>query len=444
MNIRRDEKEMKQFDRGLKKQIGIVGGGAAGMAAALSAAHKGAEVTILEGNDRLGKKILSTGNGKCNLGNRNLSPEQYHTMEPQLLGAFLKQFGTDDTIAFFGEMGLLIKEKNGGLYPVSEQASTVLDALRFAVEREPGIQVNYLCRVEKIERMKGRGEVCGGRKTDGRTAAGKIRLQGGGKSFFFDSVILACGGKAAPKTGSDGSGYRLAKQLGHEIVPVVPALVQLRCREEWFQSVAGVRAEAELTVRDAQVGRRTERGELQLTDYGVSGIPVFQLSGQVAYILRRQKEVEIRMDFLPDYEREGFAERMIRTRAPAGTYGTLEEYFTGMLNKKLMTLLIRLAGLRPSEPAGKADPGKIKRVYEFCRDLTVHVNGTNSFDHAQVCAGGVPLGEVTERLESRRAPGVYFAGELLDVDGRCGGYNLQWAWCSGWLAGQAAADASQG
>ncbi|MCM1192369.1 MAG: NAD(P)/FAD-dependent oxidoreductase [Butyrivibrio sp.] len=408
----------------MRRTIGVVGGGAAGMTAAILAAGNGADVTVLEGNDRVGKKILSTGNGRCNLGNESLSPEMYSTRNPERLKGWLEQFGTNDTVEFFRTLGLLTKVKNGGLYPVSEQASSVLDALRFELARQQRIHVRTGCRVERIRRDK---------------TGNHILLEGGGEKFSFDRVILACGGRAAPKTGSDGSGYRLAEMLGHSLVPVVPALVQLKCREDWFPSVAGVRADGAMVPEDAGAGILPERGELQFTDYGISGIPVFQISGRINYILREKREVVLKIDFFPDDEKEGFPEKLMRTRLPLASCGTVEEYFTGVLNRKLMTLFIRLAGLRPSEPAAQADPGKIRRVYELCRELKVHVTGSNSFEHAQVCAGGVPLDELTERLESAKTPGVFFAGEILDVDGRCGGYNLQWAWCSGYLAGVSAA-----
>lgn len=409
----------------MKRTIGIVGGGAAGMTAAILAARNGAYVTILEGNDRVGKKILSTGNGRCNLGNRNFGPEMYSTRSPEQLKGWLEQFNTNDIIEFFEVLGLLTKQKNDGLYPVSEQASSVLDALRFELAREQRINVRTGCKVESIR--------CDGRRK-------RILLQGGGEDFSFDRVILTCGGRAAPKTGSDGSGYRLAQMLGHSLVPVVPALVQLKCREDWFKSVAGVRADAEIVLEDSTAGTVCERGELQLVDYGISGIPVFQMSGRINYILRDKKEVVLKIDFLPDYTKDAFTEKMMRVRMPIESCGTVEEYFTGVLNRKLMTLFIKLAGLSPTEPVGEANPEKIRKVYELCRELKVHVTGSNSFEHAQVCAGGVPLDELTEKLESRKAPGVFFAGEILDVDGRCGGYNLQWAWCSGYLAGVFAAE----
>lgn len=405
------------------KTVGVIGGGAAGMTAAIAAAEQGAKVTILEANDRLGKKILSTGNGKCNLGNEKLGPEEYYTGEPALLERLLGRFSTDDTVDFFQRLGLLVKSRNGGLYPVSEQASSVLDVLRFEVSAL-GVEVVTGCRVERIERDEG---------------SGRIQVQGAEKEFSFDSVILACGGKAAPKTGSDGSGYRLAERLGHSLIPTVPALVQLKCREDFFKSIAGVRAEAELTMMEKGECKVRERGELQLTDYGISGIPVFQISRQVNYRLLEEREVEIVIDFLPDYPPDAY-ERLYIGRMLLQGQRTVEEFFAGMLNKKLMLLFIRLAGLKPTEEIDSADREKVKRVFELCRKFTVHVTGHNGYENAQVCAGGVPLSEVTERLESVKAPGVYFAGEMLDVDGRCGGYNLQWAWTSGCLAGMAAAE----
>lgn len=404
--------------------VGIVGGGAAGMMAAITAARCGALVTLLEGKDRPGKKILSTGNGKCNLGNEKLDMEEYYTESPDFLEKCLGRFGTADTVAFFQEIGLMLKRKSGYLYPMSEQASSVLDVLRYELHRQK-VQVITDCKIETVE-MVG---AC-------------IRLKGSGKTYCFDRVILACGGQAAPKTGSDGSGYRLAEKLGHSLVPVVPALVQLRCREDFLKAVAGVRADVLLTAAAAAGDGALiqERGELQLTDYGISGIPVFQISRVVNYILRKEKEVEIRLDFLPDITEEALGQ-LVTDRKPLQRGCTVEAFFTGLLNKKLMLLFIRLAGLKAAEDAASADQKKMNLVYRLCKCFTVHVIGSNSFDNAQVCAGGVPLDEVTEQLESRKAPGIYFAGEILDVDGRCGGYNLQWAWCSGHIAGMAAAGA---
>ncbi len=402
--------------------VGIVGGGAAGMMAAITAARNGERVTLLERNDRLGKKILSTGNGKCNLGNERLEAEAYYTGRPDMLEDFLGRFGTEDTISFFQSIGLLIKSRNGYLYPASEQAAAVLDVLRYEV-KAAGVDVVTDFKAESVER---------GRRSKLLQVYGKEGV------YSFDRVILACGGKAAPKTGSDGSGYRLAEQLGHSMVPVVPALVQLRCREEYLKSVSGVRADAQISVWFQGKRAAQERGEMQLTEYGISGIPVFQLSRRVNYILagaKKPAEVEVNIDFLPDYTEEDFRMQCTGRRLLQG-HRTVEEFFTGMLHKKLMLLFIKLAGLKSAEAVSGADERKLARVYELCRCWKLHVIGSNSYDNAQVCAGGVPLDEVTESLESRLVPGVYFAGEILDVDGRCGGYNLQWAWCSGFIAGK--------
>lgn len=405
-----------------KKRIGIIGGGAAGMMAAITAARQGAEVTIIEANSRLGKKLLTTGNGKCNLGNLRMDVSEYYCRESERLEAFLKQFGTYDVISFFQGIGVILKEKNGYLYPASEQAAVVQDALRYELRALQVCEVAD-CRIQSVER-------------DSHT--GEIKVSGGGQSFSFDSVILACGGKAAPGTGSDGSGFDLARQLGHSLISTVPALVQLKCREDYLRSVAGVRADAQISVYLSGECIAEERGELQLTDYGLSGIPIFQLSRTVNYILAEQKEVEVLVDFLPDYS-PGAYEQMCRSRELLlQGERTVEEFFTGMLHKKLMTLFIRLSGLRPGDRIQTTEPRFVKRVYSLCREWRLHVNGSNSYDSAQVCAGGVPLTEITDRLESQKTPGVYFAGEILDVDGRCGGYNLHWAWCSGYLAAMAA------
>lgn len=412
-------------------QIGVVGGGASGLMAAITAAGEGAFVTLLESGERVGRKILSTGNGKCNLGNLQLGAEEYYGSSREWLEDCLSRFDSQDTIRFFGRLGLLLKEKNGYLYPLAEQASAVLDVLR-AELRAGGVRLVTDCRVQEVLRTDRGGK-------EGFVVCAADR------SFYFDKVILACGSQAAPKTGSDGSGYRLAKALGHKIVPVVPALVQLRCEEAYLREVAGVRAEAVLRVlpgKGSGTGEEIrERGELQLTDYGISGIPVFQLSRRVNYLLREAGEhsrVEIAVDFLPDYDQETYA-GLREGRRLLQTDRTVEEYFTGMLNKKLMLLFIKLAGLRRDTPVAEADEAKLARVFALCRDWRLHVTGSNSFDNAQVCAGGVDTAQVSRDMESLLVPGLYFAGELLDVDGRCGGYNLHWAWCSGYLAGRSAA-----
>lgn len=402
------------------------------MAAAITAAGQGADVTVLERNDRLGKKILSTGNGKCNLGNLDLTADAYYGSDPRFITKILERFSEQDTMDFFKKLGLMIKDKNGYLYPASEQAASVLDVLRFELQ-VLGVKVITECKVNHIRRD---------------SESGEILVSDGVSEYRFDVVILACGSKAAPKTGSDGSGYKLAKQLGHSLIPTVPALVQLKCEEDYLKAVAGVRADALIRVLGPEqdkgkYGSETcfavERGELQLTEYGISGIPVFQLSRQVNYILREQDHVTVEIDFLPDLSNEEFYELCREREEKLGKGRTVEEFFTGMLNKKIMLLFMKLAGLKGHIPVEEADYFKRKQVYALCKNWRVTVNGSNSYDNAQVCAGGVNTAEITENFESRLVPGVYMVGELLDVDGKCGGYNLHWAWASGVLAGRHAA-----
>ena len=399
------------------KTVGIIGGGPAGMMAAITAARNGAKVTLLEGNDRLGKKILSTGNGKCNLGNEKIGLEEYYTEDPNFLEKCLDQFGTEETKSFFRERGMLIKDRNGYLYPASEQAAVVLDVLRYAVE-EAGVHVITECKITQVKKVK----------------TGFLVI-GNGKEYRFDCVLLACGGKAAPKTGSDGSGYDIAKSLGHSILPIVPALVQLKCKEDYFKMVSGVRTDAKLDVIENGKTVVVERGELQLTDYGISGIPVFQISRVINYMLLKSKSVKVSIDLLPDYDEESF-HKLIQTRAGLLQDSTVEMFFTGMLNKKIMLLFMKLAGLKPTDLVAKVSKDKLIKVYKLCKSWNVEVIGSNPFDNAQVCAGGIPLNEINFDFESKKVPGLYFAGEILDVDGKCGGYNLQWAWCSGYLAGK--------
>lgn len=410
-----------------KRKIGVIGGGASGMMAAITAARDGAKVTLLESGERVGKKILATGNGKCNLGNLNLSAKDYYGASKEWIAQCLSRFDEEETIRFFQGIGLMLKEKNGYLYPLSEQASSVLDVLRAELS-SVGVEVITQAKVRKVEPCDdGHFLVC----TDEA-------------EYHFDKVVVACGSKAAPKTGSDGSGYKIAKKLGHDVVGVVPALVQLKCEENFFKEIAGVRVDAKLTIDGGYNAGEviSERGELQLTDYGISGIPVLQLSRQVNYILRdfgRDGSVPVMIDFLPDMSAEE-VEQLYAVRKLLQTDRTVEEFFTGMLNKKLMLLFIKLAGLRRETPVGEANEDKLRTVFDLCKNFRVSVIGSNSYDNAQVCAGGVDTAQVNTNMESLLVPGLYFAGEILDVDGRCGGYNLQWAWCSGYLAGHGAAN----
>lgn len=408
-----------------KKEIAVIGGGAAGMMAAITAAGASADnhVTIYEGNDRIGKKLLATGNGKCNFSNIYMDASCFHGSGKEMAEKLIKEFGSEETAAFFQGLGMLVRDKNGYLYPASEQASTVLDVLRMQI-RDLQITVKTQAKVRNIKHLK-------------TEAAFLVETQD--KAYRANRVILAAGGKAAPKTGSDGSGFLLAKQLGHRIYDCVPALVQLRCGQDYMKAIAGVRCDAQVSLKIDGRTAGEERGELQFTDYGVSGIVIFQLSRTAAYACQKKQKVQVTVDLLPDFDKQA-VEALKAQRKLLFSERTAEEFFTGIVHKKLMLQMLKLSGILAGQPAGEIPETKMNRFFELCKAWEFTVTGTNSYEQAQVCAGGIDIKEVSEKLESQKVPGLYFAGEILDVDGKCGGYNLQWAWTSGYIAGKHAGE----
>lgn len=432
--------------------VAVVGGGAAGMTAAIAAARTGARVVALERGDRPGKKILMTGNGKCNLGNRDLQPSCYYSDNMAMAASVLERFGTEETIAFFASLGLMVRERRGYLYPVSEQAAVVLDVLRYGLERE-GITVLTQAFVKEIAPMR-RDEPDilrrQARRIKDSACQGYLLRLHNKDNIWAKQVILACGGQAAPKTGSDGSGYDLARFLGHRVIPPVPALVQLHCGEKYCKALAGVRAEGVVRIcldEDSKADSLQncicrETGEIQFTEYGISGIPVFQLSGSVNQLLAQGRRLRAEIDFFLQYGEKDYG-KLCRQRLENLKGQTVETFFTGMLHKKIMNVCIRQAGLSPEQEADGADRQRLRQVFALCRKLPFTITGSHPFDSAQVCRGGVSLQEVDSLLQSKCSSGLYLAGEILNVDGRCGGYNLQWAWASGYIAGEAAGLACQ-
>ena len=401
--------------------IGIIGGGASGMIAAIAAARKGAEVTVLEGGDRIGRKILATGNGKCNFTNAKMDPSCFRSNTIQSIASFLEEFNEKDTLAFFDSLQMLYKAKNGYYYPASEQASTVLDVLRFEIEANAHIRVLTEQKARTITYQKDH----------------KVKVVCGTESYVFDRVIVACGSKASPKTGSDGSGYQLLRSLkcGCQIEEVVPALVQLRCKEEYLKSVSGVRIEGVVTLYVDRKEVCREQGEIQLTDYGVSGIPVFQISRFASYGCMRNQNVQVHLDFVPHMQTEEFYEYM-RNRKNILAKRPMEQFCAGLLNKKVCILFCKMAGISMEQSVGKVSDKAFTDFMKLFKNWTLHVEKPNSFDMAQICAGGLSMQEINAHFAMKKCPSVYVVGELLDVDGICGGYNLQWAWTSGYLAGQ--------
>ncbi len=402
------------------RKIIIIGGGASGMAAGVMAARAGADVVILEQKERLGKKILSTGNGKCNFTNTNMKASYFRGEDTTIVSKVLEQFGAEDTVRFFQELGIVPKNRQGYLYPKSEQAAAVADVLIMELKRLH-VEVRLSTKVLGIEKR---------RDFLVKTSEGNLR---------GDAVILATGGKASPALGSDGSGYAFAKSFGHSISPVVPALVQLHGKGTFFKNVAGVRVNAEVSIYVD--GRRlaSDTGELQLTNYGISGIPVFQVSRYAALALQEKAVPTAVLDFMPEYSVEGLCS-FFGNRKESNPVKTAEEFLVGMFNKKLIPILLRASGIRGNIPVKDLEEPQLKRLASKCKTFEVEITAVNPFEQAQVCAGGVRTSEIHDTtMESRIVENLYITGELLDIDGICGGYNLQWAWSTGVLAGKSAA-----
>lgn len=408
----------------MKKKVIIIGGGASGLIAAIAAADQGADVTILEHMDRVGKKILSTGNGRCNMTNLAVRPECFRCSQKQFPMKVLDRFSVWDTLTFFDEIGIVTKSKDGYIYPNSEQASAVLDMLRLETECR-GVTVHCNCHISGVEFSK-------------KNSKSGFRLRTSMGEFDCDALILATGSKAAPVTGSDGSGYELAKAFGHSIVEPLPALVQLRCQGKHYKQLAGIRCEAELKLVINQKTMVREEGELQLTDYGLSGIPTFQISRFASVALANGEAATVYVDFLPSKTKEE-TRRFLKQRGTRTGSRTSEHLLLGVLNKKLATVLLRQAGIAGNLPMQHISPGQWENLVKQIKEFEAIVTGTNSFEQAQVCCGGVDTKELRpETMESKLVSGLYLVGELVDVDGICGGYNLQWAWSTGMIAGRSA------
>lgn len=404
----------------MKQQVIIVGAGASGLAAAIQAARQGASVTVLEHTAKPGKKLLSTGNGKCNLTNRMTPDGAYRGGQQEFIKKVLDHITVVQTLEFFQDLGLVLTDRNGYVYPNTGQAVSVLEALLFELNHL-GVSIITDCQVEEIRK-----------DLTLMTSKGKKKA---------DAIILAAGSMAAPKTGSDGSGYQLARALGHRIVKPLPALVQLKCREKWYKQAAGVRTEASVTLKIDGKTAAEDRGELQFTDYGISGIPVFQVSRFAAGGIDTGRQVTAELDLLPSIDFNSTIQ-LLSERAKRFSYRPAEEFLNGVLNHKLARILLKEAGIPEKGFVKDITTLQIKKLTSALKGLKTEILATNSFDQAQVCSGGIDTRDVDPNtMESKLMNGLYLAGEILDVDGICGGYNLQWAWSCGILAGTSAGKA---
>jgi len=397
----------------------VIGGGASGMMAAISASRLGSRVTVLEQRDQIGKKILVTGNGKCNFTNLIQEDTCYRSETAGFSKAALSQFNVEDTISFFRELGMGVKEKNGYCYPFSGQASTVLFVLKKELER---LRVTVKTEAEVVEiQKKGKNFFC---------------ILKDGSSVLGNQVILCTGSAAYFKNGAARNGYRLAEGLGHHLIPVLPALCPILGTDEYQKGVlkemAGVRTEGMVSLFVDQQILKKERGELQLTVYGLSGIPVFQFSRYAVRAFEKGQKVQIQIDFLPDMDKKE-CERFLKGQIKR-FQKTAKEAVEGLLNKKISSAILKCAKIRETEK--NLSKEQMEAMLSCLKEFRVKMTGYKGLEQAQVCSGGVSLEEVEEKtLESKRIEGLYFAGEVLDIDGACGGYNLQWAWSSGFVAG---------
>ena len=390
------------------KKVVIRGGGASGMMAAIQAARTGAAVTLLEHNEKPGKKILATGNGRCNLTNLVQEPSRYRSSQPDFPWKIITQYPLEDTLAFFSELGIYTKDRNGWVYPYSDQAAGVAQVLELEA------------RHQKVK-IKTTEEVTDILREDGQYLVKTATWQ-----YPCDSVIISCGSSASNVEGSSTTGYELAEKLGHTVVKPLPSLCGIRGKDNYYAKWAGSRMDGRITLEIDGETVGEEQGEILFTEYGISGIGVFQLS---RYAVRGTDEGKIatyHLDLMPQLTKEELV-KLLLDRQQAGSYKNPQELLIGLLPRKMIDVLVK----KTYEP---------EKIAERLKDWQVPVKGAYALQQAQICSGGVDPRELTEQLESRLHPSIYFTGEVIDVDGPCGGYNLQWAWSSGAVAGRAAAE----
>lgn len=405
-------------------EVIVVGGGAAGMMAALAAASRGARVTVLDRMDKVGKKILVAGNGRCNITNTRQDISHYHGAPPEFIEGILRSFPVDKTLAFFKSIGVVcVEEEEGRVYPSCGQASAVRSALQFEMDRR---HVQVHCGAE-VRRLVLENRVFKVETKDGRV-------------FTGDRVVVAAGGKAAPDMGTNGSGFDLLQALGHHITPLFPTLVQLNLQSPFLKEVDGVRFNGAAAVVSNGRVLRESVGEIQITDYGASGIPVMDLSRTAGECLLEKRPASLELRLLAGRSPREILED-VETRMSSRPDETVERALLGLVHSKLIPVLIPLAGFKNRHVSCRlSSPVHWKNLADLLTRWTLPITGTQSWGRAQVTAGGVAADEIDgATLESKIVPGLFLAGEIIDVDGDTGGYNLQWAWSSGHAAGLHAA-----
>ena len=405
------------------KQVIVVGGGAAGMITAISACRLGADVTILERNPRVGKKILATGNGRCNFTNINADVGYYHGNNPKFTYSALSNFTVDDTIRFFEKLGIAHKvEDFGKVFPMSDQASSILDVFLYELNQ---LGVNIVCDAD-VKDIRKNGQFL-------------IELENG-KVYKGDRVIITTGGKAMPSSGSDGSGYDLAAKLGHTIIDIFPALVQLKLDGPFFKRLDGVKFVGTAEILHNNKSVDIDRGDILFTNYGVSGPPILQISRKAGELLKAGQEVYLKITIMDTVSKDELR-TFLKKRWQISSSKPLDFSLVGFINKRLIPVVLMEAGINDvGRPVASLSVKEQERIIDILTNWRFKIRGTRSWPSAQVTAGGVDTREINQdTMESKLVKGLFFAGEIIDIDGQCGGFNLQWAWSSGFIAGQNAA-----
>jgi predicted Rossmann fold flavoprotein len=400
------------------KRVGIIGGGASGLIAAIHAARKGAAVTVFEKQNKIGRKLLATGNGRCNVTNTGIDVSHYHGHNPRFVNNVFARFGLQETIDFFAGIGLpLIEGDEGKLFPASLQASSVLEMLEYESARL-GVEFSLHRRVDSIRK---RGE--------------RLALETAGKERHeFDSVILSSGSCAYPPLGASRSGYDLARVMGHSVHEPFPALLPVTIPLKIIHRLQGIKWEAGIQVLIEGKTRSRSRGEILFTAYGISGPAALDISRAANELVLKHQEPEIVIDLCPGMSEEGLRAQLesLWTDGDRGAAFSL----TGILPRRMPQVLLEMAGVPADRKAGALTAAERGAVLRILKHLSLHPGAPRDFSEAVVAAGGIDVDEINAAtMESRIMPGVYMTGEVLDIDGDSGGYNLQFAWSTGAIAG---------
>lgn len=410
--------------------IVVIGAGASGLMAAITAASYNREVLIIEKNEKAGRKLLATGNGRCNLTNSYQDLRCYNCNNKDFVNKILSVFSWEDTVRFFRKSGMLTKDKDGYIYPKSMQAQTVLDTLINCCKNK-NIRIKFNTTISKIIKEKDYFKlVCSNEY-----------------SFIANKVIMACGSKAAKNLGGDSIGYVLAKELGHSLIKPLPSLCGVRVNtkenksyKEFFKEVSGVRNESTVRLFIDNEFINSSKGELQLTDYGLSGIVVFQLSGQISIAIDNKKKTKLIVDFIPDLSLNDILAYGLELKNNIENI-TLFQFLCSMLNTKMVKgLLVLLCNkikyLNKDTLLSQLSNIELEEIIQSIKNSMFLIDSANDYDKAQVCTGGIDISQIKYTMESKKINNLYFCGEILDIDGICGGYNLQIAWSTGYIAGK--------